>query len=196
MSNCTETINAEVTKMTEDEIYKQNIEKLMLAGSSEMISNNLPQHASALLSCFFRHATSEVKIVCNTLRRSVYDTPEVLSSMLAAGRRGIPIQVLVRNTPEEGSVFLTRFNELMRAQPTKFSLLPDAVTHSKLVKEQKENFSIMDAKAFRFEKDTDNCHAVACMNFPSLAAVLSNTFDRLYASTSTGLSGRQVAQTI
>ena len=168
--------------MTKDEIYKQNIEKLMLAGSSEFISNNLPQHASALLSCFFRHATSEIKIFCNTLRRTVYDTPEVLNSMLVASRRGIPIQILVRDTPEEGSIFLARFNELMQAQPNKFSLQSNAVSHSELVKAQKENFSVMDGKAFRWETDTAECHAVACMNLPSLAKVIGIVFDRLFAS--------------
>lgn len=169
--------------MTEDELYRQNIEKLMLAGSSELISNNLPQHAAALLACFFRNATSEVKIFCNTLRNEVYDTQEVLSSMLACVRRGIPIQVLVRLEPKEDSKFRSCFIEATKSQSAKYSLTTNAAEKSQLVKELGDNFSVMDARAYRWETDCSNVHAVACMNAPSLAITLGKTFDRLYAST-------------
>ncbi len=168
-------------EMTDDEIYKQNIENLMVTGSSARISNEMPQHAAALLACFFRHTSSDIKIFCNTLRRQVYDTPDVLSAMLSAARRGVSIQVLVRHEPEAGSKFYAQFSELAQLQPNRFWLQANAGAKSKLVEEQCENFAVMDQKALRWEIDP-NCIAVACMNLPALAKTLSKVFDRLYAS--------------
>lgn len=168
-------------QMTDDEIYKQNIENLMLTRSSARISNEMPQHAAALLACFFRHATSDIKIFCNTLRRQVYDAPDVLSAMLSATRRGVSIQVLVRHEPETGSEFYAQFSEMAQSQPNKFWLQVNAGAKSKLVEEQSENFAVMDQRALRWEIDPD-CIAVACMNLPVLALTLSKVFDRLYAS--------------
>lgn len=182
MSNPTETTNAEVTKMTDDELYKQNIERLMLTGSTEIISNSLPQHAAALLACFFRNARSEIKIFCNTLRCQVYDTPEVLSSMFAAARKDITIQILVRDIPESDSKFLKRFQEEAKLRPTKLVLETDAGSRSNLMKHIPSNFAVMDQKAFRWETDCKNIKAVACMNGPTLSMVLGGVFDRLYES--------------
>ena len=182
MSNPTETTNAEVTKMTDDEIYRQNIERLMLTGSSELISNSLPQHAAALLACFFSNAKSEIKILCTTLGHQVYDAPEVLSSMLAATRRGISIQVLVRGEPKADSEFLRRFQEEANLRTRKLVLKTNTELQSELIKRVESNFAVMDQKAFRWEQDSKKIKAVACMNFPSVAVKLSGMFDRLYAS--------------
>ena len=167
--------------MTEDELYRQNIEKLMLAGSSEPISNTLPKHAAALLACFFRNAKSEMKILCTDLGREVFDEPEVLSSMAAAARREIPIQVLVRDEPEAGSEFLRCFREEAKSHP-KVALQTNAEAQSNLIKRLASNFAVMDQRAFRLEPDCKNVKAVACMNLPSAAVKLSVMFDRLYAS--------------
>jgi pyruvate-formate lyase-activating enzyme len=167
--------------MTEDEIYRQNIERLMLTGSSEVISNSLPQHAAALLACFFSNAKAEIKILCTTLGRQVYDAPEVLSSMLAATQR-IPIQIIVRGEPEAGSEFLRRFQEQAKSHPTKLVLETNAELRSDLIKRVASNFAVMDQKAFRWEQDCKDVKAVACMNLPSVAAKLSGMFDRLCTS--------------
>ncbi len=167
--------------MTEDEIYRQNIEKLMLAGSSELISNTLPKHAATLLACFFKNAKSEMKILCTNLGREVFDEPEVLNSMAAASRRGIPIQVLVRGEPEAGSEFLRCFQEEAKLHP-KVVIKTNAELQSDLIKRLPSNFAVMDQKAFRLEPDCKNVKAVACMNLPSAAVKLSGMFDRLYTS--------------
>src|SRR5260370_1567532 len=167
--------------MTEDEIYRQNIEKLMLAGSSAVISNSLPKHAAALLACFFRNAKSEMKILCPDLGREVFDEPEVLSSMTAAARRGIPIQVLVRGEPEAGSKFLRCFQEEAKLHSIA-ALKTNTESQSDLIKRLASNFAVMDQKAFRWEPNYTNVKAVACMNLPSAAVTLIGMFDRLFTS--------------
>ena len=166
----------------EADLYKQNIERLMLTGSSELIANSLPEHAAALLACFFRHAASEIKIVCTQLRDIVWDAPELLTAMRSAARNGRTIQIVVRNSPERESQFVRAFQEEQRNTPGKLFIQLDGQSHSDLIPKLRNDFAVMDQKAYRWETDGKDVTAVACMNDPNLATVLSGVFDRMYSS--------------
>ena len=116
--------------MTEDDLYRENVNRLMQARSTEIISNGLPRHAAALFECFFRNALSEVKIVCSNLQREVFDAPDVLSSFASAARRGVSIQILVQNAPAEGSEFVKLFSQLRDADHGSLCIETEAATKS------------------------------------------------------------------
>lgn len=164
-----------------EDVYKENVNHLMAINSQEIISNSMPQHAAILLECFFRNANKEVKIVSNNLQRDIYEAGDVLSSFLAAIRRGVSVQIIVRNEIEADNQFAQATDFISQEFPEKVFMKCGA-NDTEAFKETKANFAVMDGKAFRLEVDPTKCQAYASMNLPVVAKNLQTLFDRLYAS--------------
>ena len=174
---------APVSPGTGEENYRHIVNRLMETGSDVLISNGVPQHAAALIECFFRNAAVEVKIVSESLRQDVYDTADVVNSFLGAVRRGISVQFIVRNIGKSEGHFASVLKSASLEKGNRVFLKTN-VSDSKMLQEDvAANFAIMDRKAFRFETSSGvACKAFASMNNPVIAGDLGVIFDRLYSS--------------
>lgn len=161
--------------------YSESVRRLMAMNSDALISNGQPLHAAALFECFFLNAQQSVKILCKNLLSEVFDRAEILAAASFALRKGVDIEVIVQERPPDGSVFFKMLHQEQCAGQTNVKIWTDANV-SPAIKARKENFAVMDDRAFRYEEDSSKCEAVASMNRPMLASKLAGIFVRLRGS--------------
>ena len=159
--------------------YRKDAEQLLRNRSSEIISNGFPEHAAILIACLLRNATSCIRILCKNLQRSVFDDPEVLSALEVAAMRKLPVDIIVQKEPEEGSVFASTIQRL--TDNSSIRVIPNAGAMIAAVGTL-PNFAVMDDHAFRYEADPGDCKASACMELPSFAGKLIQSFDTVFAA--------------
>lgn len=162
--------------------YRENVFKLMQMGSGQIVLNDQPQHAAVLFECFFKHAKHSVKIFCRNLDPRVFDTDAVLNAASDALIRGVVIDILVQEEPDENSRFANWITHLDNEAAKRVCFHTNTSAESDMIAGLSENFAIMDGKAIRFEPNSDNVKARASMNQPKVADALGKLFFELKES--------------
>ena len=165
--------------MNEDQVYKDTVNRLMAAGSSELIQNGQHRHAAILMESFFNHAVASVKIFCLNLDKTVFDQPEVIEAAEKALKAKVAIEIIVQDQIQEGSQFADKVNGEWKKECYAIKMVNNAKSINKEIFSLKENFAVMDDKAIRYEEDSREPKAIACMNHPQYAASLNRAFQVL-----------------
>lgn len=147
--------------------YHTAVRKMFDSESSEIFPNNNESHAAAIIEEIFLHAANNIKVFCRNLNPATWDNQGVLDALLNAASRGVLIQVYTQEEISKDSRFAKMLNLLNISE--KRNVRADVSC----------NFVVADHKMFRFEKDANECHAIASANCPELGKALSNFFDDL-----------------
>lgn len=149
------------------EAYHAAIKKLFDKDSEEFFPNNNAVHAAAIIEEIFLHAVEEVKVFCRNLNPETWDDKGVLDAVLKAASCGVKIRVLTQGTIDTNSK-IYHLLELVKV-----------CINQNVGAEFRCNFIVADKKMFRFEENSNECHAVGCANCPELAEKLSDFFDQV-----------------
>jgi hypothetical protein len=160
---------AEPLKTQTIEEYKKAIEWLMDQKSNVPIGNQLPQHAAALYELFFNRAKRQVVMFCKNLNKEVFDSPEVVTSFLAALKRGIQIRLVLQSN-HDGECF-HKVKDCVGFQIRKASQDDGA---------QAFNFCVKDLESYRFENDKNTTAAFAKMYSPDESLRLQEFFESMW----------------
>ncbi len=152
-------------KPTDDlDEYKRALVHLMDHHSKCYFPNHSSNHASVVYEVFLEKAKKDVRMFCSKLCAKVFDRPELERALRAAVARGVNIQIISEEKPDE-SIFLKALKEL--AIPVK-TFGGDVATF---------NFCVVDSKALRFEEDNKTPKAFVNMNDEDTALKLVDFFD-------------------
>jgi hypothetical protein len=160
--------------------YRSSVEHLMTTGSSSLVSNGQLEHARILLETFLKFAESKVVFFCRNLSKGVFDCPLFIDRVDNALMRGIQLDIICQVQPE--SLIFVKAVNLWREKNLPIELTVASETNSKrkeLVVSRKANFCVMDRRAYRFEPDSGDHKAVACMNDEKLSLNLAEAFYHL-----------------
>lgn len=164
--------------MTECDMYRDSVHRLIRARSSAVIGNGQHAHAAILFEAFFKHATKTVKIFCRNLDPQVFDSPEVIEAAVDMLKQGRALDIIIQEKPLRDSKFLKRIRSL-KVEEIRLEVHENASADSEIVRSRAENFAVMDDSAYRFEPDRKEPKAVACMNDPALSNQLIDAFNFL-----------------
>ena len=152
-------------------MYREGVEKLFQLRIDQEISNSFPGHAAVLFEQFFKNAQHQVRIFCRNLSASVFGSDFLVQAASAAIKRGVTVEILLQEKAPQASAFV----ELLKMCPS----ARVAVANSVSVREAVVNFSVMDQRAYRFEKDRERVQATANMFDPRIASLLVQKFEEL-----------------
>src|SRR5437867_1193704 len=93
-----------------EQAYREAVEALIALESDRVITNELPAHAAILFEAFFKHADTDVRIFCRNLNQQVFGRRRLVAEAASALDRGVRIQVLTQEEPQDGP-FLHLLNE-------------------------------------------------------------------------------------
>jgi hypothetical protein len=159
--------------MTE-EIYTQIVTDLMESKSNEVISNGEPSHAQVLFEAFFQYAKTEVLIFCHKLDARVFSAKSLVAKAKDAFERGVNIHVIIQSSNPDESPFLKFLRDESATSSRVSILLCPSDSH---FCDQKVNYAVMDARAYRFEEDRSEIKAIASMNQLETAGALTRVFN-------------------
>lgn len=165
--------------MSEDQMYRDTVNRLMAAGSAEFIQNGQHRHAAILMESFFNHALTSVKILCLNLDKTVFDRPEVIEAAENALKRKVAIEIIVQDEIQAGSQFEQKITGVWKEKCYPVTIRSNAKSIISELYSIKVNFAVMDDKAIRYEEDSSDLKAIACMNNPQIAASLNRAFQSL-----------------
>lgn len=160
------------TKQEELEAYRSNAEALLLAGSDAVIKNGTIEHASILMELFLKHARECVFVFCNKLSEGAYGSQVIQTAMRNALERGVRVSIICQHKPESVNLI-----SLMREFPDQAKIVLCHPEDDEFTISQKNNFSVMDRKAFRFEPEHKQTKAFACMNDRHTSGYLHRLFE-------------------
>ena len=161
-----------INEAPELQMYRNTFRLMLAMNSNRVLQNDSISHAVVLIEELIRHAQKEVYVYCTRLADGVWGTSAILSGVREAVGRGVVFHVLTRLEPDEHSLAKREFENL--------GICIDRGNNE----EVKENFIVVDGKAFRFESDPDGRKGVACANSPINAQLLINMFHRLNSNPS------------
>lgn len=152
-------------------IYRDAVISLIEMDSDKVILNGKPEHAAVLYECFFKHAKDEILIFCETLSNEVFGRNEVVQEARAALERNVSISIISKKDPEPGD-----FNKFILESTGNTFLQYKTRTELCAIK---SDFAVVDKKRYRFEEDSSQTRAIACMNSPAFANKLADVFHSL-----------------
>jgi len=158
------------------EIYSQLVESLFKTDSTELISNGAPLHAAILYEKFFQHAKASVVIFCKKLASEVFTEPLILSQAERALARGVSIRVVTQDEEVDKNIFSEWIKEKANTDERVSCL---SGQHVAKIRDIEANFTVMDGRAYRLEKERGEIKATACVNDPVLAEKLTAIFEKI-----------------
>lgn len=157
-----------------NENYKAFVWESFAENKPARFSNGAPIHASLILEAMFTFAKNKVRIFCEDLDAFVYDRPELVLALKQALARNVIVEVLSQKAPKSD-----KFKKEITDEKNALACLK--VAKSPFVTMRKENFAIMDMKAFRFEPNSGEKKAIVSANEPMSAVILDSNFSKLWA---------------
>ena len=191
------------TNMCKQDIteYERHLQTLRSEDSILKIENNSLAHASVLVSNLLDHATDEVLIYTSSLCKQFYARDKMENDFISLKSRGITPKILIQYKYEDGNpigqdesirvlkkIFGDSFQAVFLPRDN-----PYIEIDSERGKIRINNFTVVDEKAFRYEKyetEKDACiagsgeytKAVGCMNDIETAKLLKSAFlDHYYS---------------
>lgn len=152
--------------------YKADVERFFDEQSSDLITNRDKDHAAVLISTLFKRAKKEIIVFTQHFDGEFYNRPEVSSNLLSAVEKGVSLKVLVQERNHHSDEL---FDQISAAKNGCKAMLKTCRPKSWAAQAQL-NFTVVDQKAFRLEKDRGNCEALACANDPKFATELVDLF--------------------
>lgn len=152
--------------------YRKQVEILFDTDSSDLISNELPEHAAIMLSNIFSHAKKSVKIFCDSMVSEIYKRKYLKNALnrIIADNSGVKVKILIYSPLSENmKKLLAGKSVLIRKVPENIKNL-DKLFH----------FTVADAKAFRTETKHSSPSAIGCANNPTSAIVYDNLFENIW----------------
>ena len=141
---------------------------------TKLIDNGMPEHAAVLYEQFFVNAEDIVRIFCKNLSKQVFEFPFVVDAARRAIKKGVTIDILLQDENPERSCFSLLLQD--------YGIKPLHITEEEL-RITPANFSVMDRRAFRYEKDREHFTAKACAYDPEIASRFADRFDSIKAVT-------------
>lgn len=137
--------------------YAVDVEAFFKKESPAIINNKDKAHAAVLISTLFKKAGSEIVIFTRNFDGDFYSNPAVKNELLSAiVDRGVKVKILVQ---EPGSS-----DDLLNELDYYPEVTVQRCEANSLASNSQLNFTVVDRKAYRLEKNR-KCHeAFACAN--------------------------------
>jgi hypothetical protein len=169
--------------------YDDDLRKLQIAESTEIVSNSSTDHARALVARLVGSAKEQVVVFSGSLNPKIYSDPAVIDAFGAflLGRNGelkIVVQTSAVSLPDGRIVSdadcmiaqlrLTYGDAVLARVKVARASDHDSRTYS-------VHFLVVDDRGFRLEPDNTLHKALGSFNQPQLAAKLHEAFSSLFA---------------
>ena len=148
-------------------MYRAVFRRMLETNSTRIIQNDSTSHAIILIEELLNTAKQTVYIYCSKLDEKVWSNPRVLNALVRALDRCVKFNVM---TQEEVS------NSNLAQKALSERGCPASVAKSSFAK---ENFIVVDERAFRLEVDTGDRKGFACANSPVNATTLIEIFKKM-----------------
>jgi len=183
------------------EEYKAHLARLREEDSVLKIKNNSLEHAKVLVSNLFEHAQEEVLVYTSSLCKQFYSEDEVLKAAEGLKNRGITPRFLIQHNLQNDSELNSKIDQKQSmmdlknifGEEIKFRFLPEGKDKITIGDNNVpvHNFTVVDGKAFRYERyETEKgacvhpggnyTKAVGCMNDKTTASLLKEVFEKHY----------------
>ncbi len=151
--------------------YTADVERFFDEQSSTIINNKDREHASVLISTLFKKSKEEIYVFSRKLDGDFYTRESIRNELVAAVERGVKLNILVQETPAAMHLVqeLTHGEHAKKVKVKKCSPTSFGATSP-------INFTVVDKKAYRLERDRDSCEAFACANAPVTAQKLIDLY--------------------
>lgn len=156
--------------------YRKTIDRLISRADGEIALNGSPSHAAIVLERMFTRAHRAVRIMTRHLDPLIYFDRAAVRAATEMLRSGKSLKILVdefdeaRLRTEPGLEILRDYNDFEIRQ------VPDGLRASIAL-----NFSVMDARGFRIEKDHSGATAVISFGKKDINDRLVSLFDEVWA---------------
>lgn len=160
------------------EEYKNHIDRLVRQMDGSTVLNGSAEHAAAINECMFNHANDSMQIVTRRLDPRVYGTKDLVAK--AKLFLGVPerrLQIAVENAPAFSETEHPLVAALSAYPNFEIREIPQPVHELIDV-----NFTLMDERSFRFERDKSEAVAIACFGDTSgFVGKLSGLFGKIWS---------------
>lgn len=157
--------------------YREKIDRLITASTGDVVLNGTHDHAAIVLERMFARADKCVKILSEKIDPRIYSEPRTLeAAKRMLGARDRTIQVLVEDleaTPVSRNPFFALADE---ASNLEIRQVPKNLRGPVAI-----NFSLMDDRGYRFEKDQTGATAIVAFGEKDLTPRLRAVFERVWA---------------
>lgn len=155
--------------------YRDEIDRLILSGTDETITNGSAAHAAIIIERMFKHAQHSMRILTRRLDPKIFADPEVIDhARVFLSDPSNTVHVLVENFEDryvDDHMFVTAFRHLPNV---KIETLP-APLSSRI----ESNFALMDDRGVRFEEDKNRPIASASFNDQKYAEAIKLFFEAI-----------------
>lgn len=165
--------NAYRDMLSDDNLYRDAIRSMIAKKSSEIFPNASYSHASIVLTELVRASMFNVSIFCRCMSQDVYGNRGLVDAIADAVSRGVNVRFLLQqDTPQAETVI---------------GIFDNPSHHIHVIKKEedknKPNFSVVDSKMFRYERDKIARKAVVCVNSRTATPkILEKWFDKVFSS--------------
>lgn len=157
--------------------YRKQIDNLINKSDGEVALNGSTSHASMVIERMLARSLSEVRILTKKLDPLIYDDETLQRSALDFLKSGKKLHILVEEfsmQEKQSSAFLDR---LKLAGDIEVRQVPE-----KLREPIEINFSLMDERGFRIEKDESGATAVVSFGNKTVNSRLLSLFDKVWVT--------------
>ncbi|MER8955792.1 hypothetical protein NKH98_24305 [Mesorhizobium sp. M0833] len=159
-----------------DEVYRAKIDRLIREMSGEVVLNGSHIHASIIIERMFARASSCIRILSRTFDPRIYGAPDTVAhANLFLGLPNRKAEVLIEEPHNLDTSNHPFFHSLVGHPNLQIRVVPQ---HLRAPIQM--NFSIMDNKGLRFEKDNTETAAIALFGESPLTNDLIRLFDRVW----------------
>lgn len=154
--------------------YRTKIDRLISAADGSITLNGSTSHAAIVVERMLSRAQERVSIMTRYLDPLVYSDPMTLRAAIEFLRGGKKIRVLVDQVEKDGE--RNEFGNLYAEGDIEVRQVPEPLRESIAI-----NFSVMDNKGFRLEKDESGATAVVSFGNDEVTDRLLVLFDKVWA---------------
>ena len=153
--------------------YRNTVRRLLETGSSAIIDNSSPRHASIIIEEMIRHAKVSFSAFAGRMNQEVWNM-NVMAALESAVRRGVLVQLLVEKNcePVDSSAVPQLVGPTVRKCDENVLASIGKVSHC----------AIGDGQSLRIEMDAEKKTAAFTANNPSLAGRALDIFRFLYSN--------------
>ncbi len=151
--------------------YSTDVERFFDDQSSTIISNKDREHAAILISTLFKKAREEILVFSRHLDSDFYRREDIARELMMAVDRGVRVRILIQ--------------EVILHDTNQYKLITELKNAGVIINECKTggrggvspiNFTVVDCKAYRLERNRNTHEAFACANDPETAQRLIQLF--------------------
>ena len=153
--------------------YRKQIDSLISKVDGEVLLNGSTSHAAMVIERMLSRAQGTVRIMTRFLDPLIYCEDATKRAAVDFLRAGKKLKILVDDL--DGSESHPYFCELQGKNELEIRRVPESLRESIAI-----NFSIMDNKGFRLEKDASGETAVVAFGLDNINARLVSLFDSVW----------------